>query len=133
MAHSHALQEYYKEHGPFTKRFVVFDRSLSAHCCFEATIVDLTKFKLHHQPSERQPYGYASFETVGEFWDQETAEFVCEALNFQCMVLSDEQQETMRLANEHAANFTELETPNEAAFREALNVMTEAAKRARGA
>ena len=55
------------------ERYKVIEGSESAHCCFEATVIDT------HQPRMIADFQY--FKTVCECFDVESAELVCKALN----------------------------------------------------
>jgi hypothetical protein len=54
-------------------RFIIVDESLSAHCCFDYTIVD-THFG-------KEDYGDYWKKTMCECFDKEEAENICQALN----------------------------------------------------
>lgn len=56
-----------------TARFIVVDRSLSAHCCFGYTIVDTHAGK--------EDYGDHYKRTMCECFEKEEAEIICQALN----------------------------------------------------
>lgn len=63
-----------------THRYKVVKGSESAHCCFEATIVDTKR----HVLIRGEPYIRDSapvFETIAECFSIEDAELVCAALN----------------------------------------------------
>jgi hypothetical protein len=62
------------------ERYKVVDGSLSAHCCFEATVVDTQKpVMLGGVPYIRD--GEPRFESVCECFEVEDAELICAALN----------------------------------------------------
>ena len=54
-------------------RFIVIDGSLSAHCCFDYTIVDTRAGK--------EDYGDYWKRTMCECFEKEEAEMICQALN----------------------------------------------------
>jgi len=62
-------------------RYAIYKGSQSAHCCFDATVVDTTKPTMigdkHYQGMDGQFY----YETVCECFSEEDAELVCKALN----------------------------------------------------
>ena len=62
-------------------RYAIYRGSQSAHCCFEATVVDTTKPDMiggeHYQGSD----GQFHHEAVCECFSEEDAELVCRALN----------------------------------------------------
>lgn len=58
------------------KRYVVVEGSQSCHCCFEATVVDMSKPVMcggRHYENQ--------YEAVCECFDKESAELVCKYLN----------------------------------------------------
>lgn len=64
-------------------RYAIYNGSQSAHCCFEATVVDTTKPDIicgeHYKDSG--PDGQYHYEAVCECFSVEDAELVCKALN----------------------------------------------------
>lgn len=58
-------------------RYKVFPISQSAHCCFEATVVDSTKPKTYFDPDINDFH----HETICECFSIEDAQLVCDALN----------------------------------------------------
>lgn len=64
-------------------RYAIYKGSQSAHCCFEATVVDTTKPDIiggeHYKDSG--PNGQYHYEAVCECFSVEDAELVCRALN----------------------------------------------------
>lgn len=62
-------------------RYKVFNGSKSAHCCFEATVMDTTKPEIiggeHYAGSD----GQLHYETVCECFNLEDAQLICDALN----------------------------------------------------
>lgn len=61
-----------------TERFKIINESVSYHCCFEYTIVDIQGTNDSDYKIEK--YGY-DFSTVCECFDLESAEQICSALN----------------------------------------------------
>ena len=63
-------------------RYAIYRGSQSAHCCFDATVVDTTKPDIiggkHYQDSDTGQFHY---ESVCECFSEEDAELVCKALN----------------------------------------------------
>lgn len=63
-------------------RYAIYKGSQSAHCCFDATVVDTTKPKIiggkHYQDSRTGQFHY---EAVCECFSEEDAELVRKALN----------------------------------------------------
>jgi hypothetical protein len=57
------------------KRYAVYDGSVSAHCCFVATVVDTTKQT--YIAADGQPV----YDIVCECFSKSDAERVCAALN----------------------------------------------------
>ena len=62
-------------------RYQIFNGSKSAHCCFDATVVDTTKPEIiggqHYKGSD----GQLHYETVCECFSLEDAQLICDALN----------------------------------------------------
>lgn len=61
-------------------RYIIYKGSKSAHCCFEATVMDSTRPEIiggEHYEDE----GGKHYETVCECFEMEDAELVCRALN----------------------------------------------------
>ena len=54
-------------------RFIIVDRSVSAHCCFAYTIIDTHAGK--------EDYGDYWKRTMCECFEKEEAEMICTALN----------------------------------------------------
>lgn len=69
---------------PYGYRYAIYTGSKSAHCCFEATVVDTsipTKFfesSEHYCDPRSEQYSY---ETICECFTEEDAAFICQALN----------------------------------------------------
>jgi hypothetical protein len=62
------------------ERYKVVDGSISAHCCFQATVVDTRKpVMVRNVPYIRD--GEPQFESVCECFEVEDAELICAALN----------------------------------------------------
>lgn len=65
------------------ERYAIYIGSQSAHCCFEATVVDTTKPAIiggeHYKDSG--PGGQYHYDPVCECFSVVEAEFVCNALN----------------------------------------------------
>jgi hypothetical protein len=63
-------------------RYAIYEGSQSAHCCFDATVVDTTKPDIidgkHYRDGEDGQFHY---EAVCECFSKEDAELVCRALN----------------------------------------------------
>lgn len=61
-------------------RYIIYEGSKSARCCFEATVMDSTKPEIiggkHYED-----YGGKHYETVCECFSIEDAKLVCNALN----------------------------------------------------
>lgn len=61
-------------------RYIIYNGSKSAHCCFEATVMDSTKPEIiggeHYEDD-----GGKHYETVCECFDMKDAMLICEALN----------------------------------------------------
>lgn len=64
------------------ERYAIYEGSQSAHCCFEATVVDTTKPEIiggeHYRDSRT---GQLQYQAVCECFDKSDAERVCKALN----------------------------------------------------
>ena len=58
-------------------RFIVVEGSQSAHCCFDATVVDTTKQRV---VGEFKHY-LGQFESVCECFNQDDADMIAAALN----------------------------------------------------
>lgn len=57
-------------------RYIIIDKSVSAHCCFECTIIDTAAGK--------EDYGDYWKRTMCETFDRAEAEIICDALNKHC-------------------------------------------------
>lgn len=64
-----------------TKRFQIIDRSVSEHCCFEFTVVDMTKPDMIGDKQFIHPKHGPQFESICECFEKEAAEWVANALN----------------------------------------------------
>lgn len=62
------------------ERYKVVKGSQSCHCCFEATVVDLSKPILYGNEQYEDDCG-PQFDSVCECFDMESAELICNALN----------------------------------------------------
>lgn len=63
-------------------RYVVIERSVSAHCCFSHTVVDMIE-STWCQPDDTDSEGYwnYSYSSICECFDAESANMICAALN----------------------------------------------------
>jgi hypothetical protein len=65
-------------------RYAVYKGSQSAHCCFEATVVDTTKPDIiggkHYRDSDERG-GQYHYEAICECFEMADAERICAALN----------------------------------------------------
>jgi hypothetical protein len=57
-------------------RYIIVDKSVSAHCCFECTIIDTAAGK--------EDYGDYWKRSMCETFDRAEAEIICDALNKPC-------------------------------------------------
>jgi hypothetical protein len=57
-------------------RYIIIDQSVSAHCCFECTIIDTAAGK--------EDYGDYWKRSMCETFDRAEAEIICDALNKHC-------------------------------------------------
>lgn len=62
-------------------RYKVVNYSQSAHCCFDATVVDTTKPMILGGEHYRNPHGDLQYEAVCECFEKEDAEAIAKALN----------------------------------------------------
>jgi hypothetical protein len=63
-------------------RYKIVDGSLSAHCCFEATVVDTTKPEIVNGEHYKNIHDHQlQYEPVCECFTREDAEVICNALN----------------------------------------------------
>lgn len=62
-------------------RYQIFEGSQSAHCCFEATVVDTTKPKIIGVEHYKGRDGQLHYEAICECFDRADAERICAALN----------------------------------------------------
>ncbi len=75
------------------ERYAVYKGSKSAHCCFEATVVDTTKPKIIGGEHYRGSDGQLHYETVCECFCESDAEMVCRALNLSAIDTAISQSE----------------------------------------
>ena len=61
-------------------RYIIYNGSKSAHCCFEATVMDSTKPEIINGEHYEDGLG-KHYETICECFSIEDAELVCKALN----------------------------------------------------
>ena len=64
-------------------RYIIYIGSKSAHCCFEATVMDTTKPEIIGGEHYKDRSGQFHYETICECFSLEDAELVCSALNNQ--------------------------------------------------
>lgn len=65
-----------------SKRYIVVEKSISGHCCFEATVCDTEQPHMVHGEHYRDHFtGELQYETVCECFDVEDAAMICDALN----------------------------------------------------
>lgn len=64
-------------------RYIIYIGSKSAHCCFEATVMDATKPEMICWEHYKDSSGQFHYETICECFSLEDAELVCRALNNQ--------------------------------------------------
>jgi hypothetical protein len=57
-------------------RYIIVDKSVSAHCCFKCTIIDTAAGK--------EDYGDYWKRSMCETFDRAEAEIICDALNKHC-------------------------------------------------
>lgn len=62
-------------------RYQIFNGSASAHCCFDATVVDTTKPEIIGGQHYKGRDGQLHYETVCECFSLEDAQLICDALN----------------------------------------------------
>ena len=62
-------------------RYIIYIGSKSAHCCFEATVMDATKPEMIGGEHYKDRSGQFHYETICECFSLEDAELVCIALN----------------------------------------------------
>lgn len=74
-------------------RYAIYKGSQSAHCCFDATVVDTTKPHIIGSVHYRGSDGQFHYEAVCECFSVEDAELVCKALN----AMDTQQQANDRL------------------------------------
>lgn len=63
-----------------SKRYIIMESSKSAHCCFEATVMDSTKPEMIHGKHYEGVEG-KHYETICECFNIKEAQLVCDALN----------------------------------------------------
>lgn len=63
------------------ERYQVYPDSVSAHCCFEATVVDTLKPQMIGGTHYKDSRGELQYEGVCECINAEDARLVCKALN----------------------------------------------------
>lgn len=61
-------------------RYIIYEGSKSAHCCFEATVMDSTKPEFVGE-KQYEDEGGKHYETICECFNVEDAELICKALN----------------------------------------------------
>lgn len=57
-------------------RYIIIDKSVSGHCCFECTVIDTSAGK--------ESYGDYWKRSMCETFDRAEAEIICDALNKHC-------------------------------------------------
>lgn len=62
-------------------RYQIFNGSKSAHCCFDATVIDTTKPEIIGGQHYRDSDGRLHYETVCECFSMKDAQLICDALN----------------------------------------------------
>lgn len=62
-------------------RYQIFNGSRSAHCCFEATVVDIAQPVIIAGQHYKGLDGQLHYETVCECFSLEDAQLICDALN----------------------------------------------------
>lgn len=62
-------------------RYQVYEGSKSAHCCFDATVIDTDKPTIVHGKHYVNSKGELDYETVCECFDMADAKLICDALN----------------------------------------------------
>lgn len=82
------VEQVLKEEGklsppPLRKRYLVIEKSLSAHCCFVATVIDMNRPMLIGGLHYRDVDGELQYETVCECFTMEDAVLVGQSLNSQ--------------------------------------------------
>lgn len=67
--------------GNLSERYQVYKGSVSAHCCFDSTVIDLTKPEIINGKHYVDGDGRLSYESICECFSTEDAETICRALN----------------------------------------------------
>lgn len=62
-------------------RYKIFNGSRSAHCCFNATVMDTTKPIIIGGEHYAESDGQLHYETVCECFNLKDAKLICDALN----------------------------------------------------
>ena len=62
-------------------RYAIREGSQSCHCCFEYTVVDTNKPLILGDEQYIGEDGHPEFESVCEYFDEQDAKLICDALN----------------------------------------------------
>ncbi len=78
-----AERERWRDHAAAdaTPRYAIYTGSQSAHCCFDATVVDTTKPDMIGGKHYKDSSGQLHYESVCECFSEEDAQLVRDALN----------------------------------------------------
>jgi hypothetical protein len=63
------------------ERFIVVEGSETAHCCFDATVVDTAKPQIVNGKQYRESDGRLAYEQICECLDRADAEMIAAAMN----------------------------------------------------